>query len=304
MEVITKTLDELIDIPPEHFVFDIETTGLNSNYCKVILIGILYNENNKTIIKQFFSNTEDDEKELLLSFINEIQNYKNHITFNGLTFDIPFLNSRLKKHSIDFSLSKDNDIDILKLIRPFKEKLSLYDCKLKTVEKYLGIYREDTISGKESVDLYKKYLFNQENDLKNKILLHNYEDIYYLGKIFKIKDILKEKLNILSIITDKFHLDLVPISFKISKNTLSIKYNLFEGTLFNIDIYNDNYSIVSDENTILLNLHLNKGVDSNNNIILFYNMSKIIPLKFNESFLEDNIYSLCNYLIKKELMSL
>ena len=303
MEVITKTLDELIDIPPEHFVFDIETTGLNSNYCKVILIGILYNENNKTIIKQFFSNTEDDEKELLLSFINEIQNYKIHITFNGLTFDIPFLNSRLKKHSIDFSLSKDNDIDILKLIRPFKEKLSLYDCKLKTVEKYLGIYREDTISGKESVDLYKKYLFNQENDLKNKILLHNYEDIYYLGKIFKIKDILKEKLNILSITTDKIVLDLVPTSFKIVKNNLSIKYNVFDGTLFNINIYNDCYSIVSDENNIILNLSLNKGIDSNNNVILFYNMSKIIPLKFNESLLEDNIYSLCNYLIKKELMS-
>ena len=156
MEVITKTLDELIDIPPEHFVFDIETTGLNSNYCKVILIGILYNENNKTIIKQFFSNTEDDEKELLLSFISEIKDYKNHITFNGLTFDIPFLNSRLKKHNIDFSLSKDNDIDILKLIRPFKEKLSLSDCKLKTIEKYLGIERDDTISGKESVELYKE----------------------------------------------------------------------------------------------------------------------------------------------------
>ena len=79
MEVITKVLDELIDIPPNHFVFDIETTGLNSNYCKVILIGILFNQDNKTVIKQYFANTEDDEKELLLSFINDIKNYKNHI---------------------------------------------------------------------------------------------------------------------------------------------------------------------------------------------------------------------------------
>ena len=176
MEVITKVLDELIDIPPNHFVFDIETTGLNSNYCKVILIGILFNQDNKAVIKQYFANTEDDEKELLLSFINDIKNYKNHITFNGLTFDIPFLNTRLKKHNIDFSLSKNDDIDILKLIRPFKEKLSLSDCKLKTIEKYLGIYREDTISGKESVDLYKRYSVNQDIDLKEKILLHNYED--------------------------------------------------------------------------------------------------------------------------------
>ena len=304
MEVITKTLDELIDIPPNHFIFDIETTGLNSSYCKVILIGVLFNQNNKTVIKQFFANTEDDEKELLLTFIEDIKNYQNHITFNGLTFDIPFLNSRLKKYSINFSLSKNDDIDILKLIRPFKEKLSLSDCKLKTVEKYLGIHREDTISGKESVELYKEYSSNQDLGLKKKILLHNYEDIYYLGKIFRIKSILKDKLNTLSITTDNISLDLVPFSFKITKNTLSIKYSVFEGKLFNINIYNDSYNLTSDENNIILNVSLSKGRDSNNNIILFYNMSKIIPLKFNESLLENNIYSLCNYLVKKELMSL
>jgi len=304
MEVITKTLDELIDIPPNHFVFDIETTGLNSTYCKVILIGIMFNQNNKTIIKQFFANTEDDEKELLLSFVDSIKNYKNHITFNGLTFDIPFLNNRLKKHNINFSICKNNDIDILKLIKPFKEKLSLSDCKLKTIEKYLGIYREDTISGKESVDLYKDYTLNQDINLKEKILLHNYEDIYYLGVIFKIKDILKDKLNIVYINTNNITLELIPLNFKISKNLLCIKYTAFEGELFNINIYNDSYSITSDEKHIILNLLLNKGKDSNDNVILFYKLSKIIPLKFNESFLEDNIYSLCNYIIKKELSSL
>jgi len=304
MEVITKTLDELIDIPPNHFVFDIETTGLNSTYCKVILIGIMFNQNNKTIIKQFFANTKDDEKELLLSFVDSIKNYKNHITFNGLTFDIPFLNNRLKKHNINFSICKNNDIDILKLIKPFKEKLSLSDCKLKTIEKYLGIYREDTISGKESVDLYKDYTLNQDINLKEKILLHNYEDIYYLGVIFKIKDILKDKLNIVYINTNNITLELVPLNFKISKNLLCIKYTAFEGELFNINIYNDSYSITSDEKHIILNLLLNKGKDSNDNVILFYKLSKIIPLKFNESFLEDNIYSLCNYIIKKELSSL
>ena len=304
MEVITKTLDELIDIPPNHFVFDIETTGLNSNYCKVILIGILFNQDNKTVIKQFFADTEDDEKELLLSFINTIKNYQNHITFNGLTFDIPFLNTRLKKHNIDFYLSKNDDIDILKLIRPFKEKLSLSDCKLKTIEKYLGIHREDTISGKESIDLYKDYSVNQNIDLKEKILLHNYEDIYYLGVIFKIKDILKHKLNVLCIATNNLSLELVPGSFKISKNILSIIYNTFEGNVFNINIYNDSYSIISDEKNLILNVSLDKGRDPNNNTILFYNLYKIIPLKFNDSFLEDNIYSLCNYIIKKELSSL
>ena len=104
METITKILDEFIDIPPNHFVFDIETTGLSPKYCKVILIGIMYNLNNKSIIKQFFAENEDDENKLLLEFINEIKNFENHITFNGLTFDIPFLNSRFDKHNINYNL--------------------------------------------------------------------------------------------------------------------------------------------------------------------------------------------------------
>lgn len=72
MEVITKTIDNLIDIPKNHFVFDIETTGLSPKYCKVILIGVLYNLNNKTIIKQYFAESEEEEKDLLLKFINDI----------------------------------------------------------------------------------------------------------------------------------------------------------------------------------------------------------------------------------------
>ena len=304
METITKILDEFIDIPPNHFVFDIETTGLSPKYCKVILIGILYNLNNKTIIKQFFAENEDDENKLLLEFINEIKNFENHITFNGLTFDIPFLNSRFDKHNINYTLSKDKDIDILKLIKPFKEKLSLPDCKLKTLEKYLGIYREDTISGKESVDLYNEYLSSKCNNLKDKILLHNYEDIYYLGKIFKIKDILHDKLDTLTISSNTLDVTLVPLDFKTQHSQIVMKYSILCGSIIPINIYNDKYTIISDDKYIYLNLSYNKGHDSNNNIILFYKMSKIIPLKFNDDFLENNVYSLCNYLIQKELKSL
>ena len=304
METITKVLDEFIDIPPNHFVFDIETTGLSPKYCKVILIGILYNLNNKSIIKQFFAENEDDENKLLLEFINEIKNFENHITFNGLTFDIPFLNSRFDKHNINYNLSKDKDIDILKLIKPFKEKLSLPDCKLKTLEKYLSIYREDTISGKESVELYNEYVCSKCNNLKDKILLHNYEDIYYLGKIFKIKDILHDKLDTLTINSNTLDVTLVPLHFKTQHSQIVMKYIILCGSIIPINIYNDKYTIISDDKYIYLNLSYNKGHDSNNNTILFYKMSKIIPLKFNDDFLENNIYSLSNYLIQKELKSL
>lgn len=304
MEIITKALDEYIDIPPNSFVFDIETTGLSPKFCKVILIGILFNHNNQTIIKQFFAKSEESEYELLNSFINEIKNFEKHITFNGTTFDIPFLNARFIKHNIDFKLETNDDIDILKFIKPFKKKLSLTDCKLKTVEKYLGIYREDTISGKESVELYKEFASNQNNDLKEVILLHNYEDIYYLGKMFRIKKVLAEKLDTIEISTDTLSVTLVPLQFKTQNNKMLMKYSILSGSYVPINIYHDNYTIVSENDYLYLDFVVNKGHDSNGNVVLFYKMSKIIPLKFNDDFLEDNIYTLGNYLIQKEMKCL
>ena len=88
MKIIEKILSENLHIDNDTFIFDIETTGLNPKFCKIILIGILYNCQDKTIIKQFFAENEDDEKELLTAFVEEIKRFKRHVTYNGLAFDI------------------------------------------------------------------------------------------------------------------------------------------------------------------------------------------------------------------------
>ena len=38
MDIIKNISKKFIDIPQNHFVFDIETTGLSPKFCKVILI--------------------------------------------------------------------------------------------------------------------------------------------------------------------------------------------------------------------------------------------------------------------------
>ena len=81
-------------------------------------------------------------------------------------------------------------------------------------------------------------------------------------------------------------------------------YFVFSGKHNNISIYNDNYSIICQDNNISLEINIDKGIDRDNNTILFYNLSKIIPLKFNDEVLEGNIYSLCNFIIKNELSSI
>ncbi|WP_270646725.1 ribonuclease H-like domain-containing protein [Paeniclostridium hominis] len=300
MQVITKTLDDLIDIPENHFVFDIETTGLSPKFSKVILIGILYNHKNKTIIKQYFASSEEKEKDILLTFIEDIKNFKGHVTFNGISFDIPFLNSRFEKHKIDYNMDKSKDIDILRLIKPYKEKLSLSDCKLKTIEKYLGIEREDTISGKESVKLYKEFVLTKDKLLKKKILLHNYEDIFYLGKIFKIRDVLHEKLDYINISINEIVYKILLTKYKISKSTLNLTFISNNKFNLSINLFSEDYSIVSDEYNLYLNINLHTAIDSNYSKILFYNLGSIIPIKINDKFITENILALSKYIFSKE----
>ena len=83
-----------------------------------------------------------------------------------------------------------------------------------------------------------------------------------------------------------------------------MNYFIFSGEHNNISIYNDNFSVICENNNISLEININKGIDRESNTVLFYNMSKIIPLKFNDNVLEDNIYSLCNFIIKSELCSI
>lgn len=164
-------------------VFDIETTGLHHKNAQVILIGYLYHKNNQLYIEQLFAETPSEEKEILITFKEIVENYPYLLSYNGNTFDIPFLRSRFKHHGINCPLDKSMNIDLLKVARQLSNELSLENYKLKTVEEFLGIYREDTISGKDSVDLYFSYVERPSEELKETILLHNFEDILYLGKV-------------------------------------------------------------------------------------------------------------------------
>ncbi|MBB6216042.1 hypothetical protein HNQ80_002133 [Anaerosolibacter carboniphilus] len=197
MEIINYPLHERLSLPDNYLslykdlsfaIFDIETTGLSPEYNQVILVGILYVENERMMIQQFFCHHRREEKVLLEAFSEKIKAFDFLISYNGDSFDIPFLNKRLGKHHIPFRVDTHKSFDILKFVRRKRELLNLQDCKLKSVEKSLNILRTDTISGKESVELYQLYENYPENHLKEKILLHNYDDLYYFSKCLCILD--------------------------------------------------------------------------------------------------------------------
>ncbi|MCK9267933.1 MAG: ribonuclease H-like domain-containing protein [Alkaliphilus sp.] len=184
---LPKDLAEIFN-PEEYCVLDIETTGLNRKYHKIILIGILYKINNIIILKQFFAENPDEEICILHEFCDIFNNFSYVITYNGASFDIPFLKKRFEYNNLQWNFDNIKHIDILQCIRKEKKQLPVENFKLKTIEKFLGINRKDTISGKDSVLLYNKYVKHPSPGIEKTILLHNYEDVYYLNKLLSIFD--------------------------------------------------------------------------------------------------------------------
>ncbi|KNF09549.1 exonuclease-like protein [Gottschalkia purinilytica] len=278
---------------------DIETTGLSSKYNKIILIGILYIKNNKQVIKQFFADSPKEEKLLLNSFVSFISDFDFVITYNGNTFDIPFINKRLVYNNINFNIDTSNTLDLLRIIRKNKVTLGLEDCKLKSVEKYLGIQREDTISGKESVDLYNKYKLNKNEDLRKIILKHNFDDILYLPKILKIYDHIESRDTICLkyVLNDKaIGLNIQENDIKFSNNLLSIKgsSNPLDGPS---QIHYDDFHTLKwilKEGILNIDIKVNKGKLSNGNMC-YYICTDDIPI--NTDHIDNKTYNIPDNII-------
>lgn len=185
-------------------ILDIETTGLSPLYTEAILVGIIYFEDNNWKITQIFCDNRQEEKELLLELQTYIKETHMLITYNGHAFDIPYLNKRYKHHGLDYHINPNMNFDLYRVIRSSKKALKLSNYKLKTIEEYLGIYRQDEISGKESVDLYNQYEQSPTKELKDIILLHNYDDILYMIPTLEILTHIPES------ITDRYY----PFVFK------------------------------------------------------------------------------------------
>ena len=165
---------------------DIETTGFLSASSTIYLIGCAFYKDNNWCIKQFFANSEEEESVILTAFMDFAKDFKFIIHYNGNTFDLPFIRSKAEKYSIDNILDTLDGLDIYRRITPYKNLLKLQDCKLSTVETFLGIDREDIFSGGELIEVYKEYCTNHGYDLYHTLLLHNSDDMKGMLKILPI----------------------------------------------------------------------------------------------------------------------
>ena len=159
--------------------FDIETTGLSPHTAALYLIGALQWENDGWVLYQFFVDGVQDELPVLLAFFDLLKGRKMLISYNGDSFDIPFLEKVVRQYGMEstYSFSSVESFDLYRQIRPVRKLIGLPDCRLKTCESFLGIRREDRFGGGELIYVYYEYLKDHDPDKLRLLLLHNAEDL-------------------------------------------------------------------------------------------------------------------------------
>ncbi len=289
---------------------DIETTGLSRSYSDLISITLLLYEEESYKIYQIFCEYKIDEPEALKYLIDLIKEKKYIITYNGNSFDLPFLES--KSHNYNLKLDSNNfiKIDLYSLIRQLKSKVNSDDLKLKSIEKYFNINRNDTLGGKDIITLYEAYKIEPRKEFSSLILQHNYEDVYNLPILFSriidlYDDILSFEDHIIFLLSD---------DFSIRKNTLICKYNIITSNKTDYIHNSITFSINIDSKTSKIVIQIPLGFYSDSKIHEFYYIDNedykvksytaiegikknLIPVKFNDKIFNNNVANVVSHIL-------
>ena len=167
-----------IDIRKAVF-FDIETTGFSASHTKLYMIGLCYYDSKKNGFKgiQWFNEDGSNEQTILCEFLEFTSSYEILIHYNGDGFDLPYLKAKADQYHMAFSLAQMQSFDIYKQCRLTKPLLCLDHIKLKCIEDFLNLQREDQKNGGELIQIYQNYIAKPDTVAKELLLLHNRDDI-------------------------------------------------------------------------------------------------------------------------------
>ncbi len=159
---------------------DIETTGLSSS--PLFLIGIMVWTDDGFLVRQFFARNYAEEAAVIATFLDLCRESKLLVTFNGKTYDYPYIRNRSAANGLQFGLDLAH-VDLLHESRRIW-KHSLPDCKLQTLEAHIcGRHRFGDIPGSEIPQAYHDYV--RTNDARQMVsaLEHNMLDLVTLADL-------------------------------------------------------------------------------------------------------------------------
>jgi len=150
-------LDELGPVPERALFLDLETTGLHG--AVLFLAGFMQPIPGDFVVRQLFARDYSEERALLLEARRAIVQSSVLVTFNGKSYDVPFLRERAAYHRLDMTcLEAKPHLDLLHWSRR-RWRGSVTDCRLKTLEWEVCRQRRwGDVPGEEIPGIYHRYV--------------------------------------------------------------------------------------------------------------------------------------------------
>lgn len=179
----SKVGPDPLRIPKEGVCFfDIETAGLTPN-TYVFLCGMMFLEGNDFIFEQAFARDYDEEGSMLQYVRQKFEDFDAVVTYNGKSFDIPFIKTRMAVNRIDFDESFRH-VDLLYFARRIYSGV-LDNCKLQTIELHLrSKERTGDIPGSQIPAAYHDFVRTGEARIMARVLYHNQMDLLTMAILY------------------------------------------------------------------------------------------------------------------------
>ncbi|MCR8979806.1 ribonuclease H-like domain-containing protein [Brevibacillus laterosporus] len=172
--------------PEDLLFFDTETTGLHGGVGNTIfLLGYSKLEQDEIIVRQHFLTDPFSEITLYQSFLADVKESKQLVTYNGKSFDWPQVKTRhtLVRKDVP-ALPVFGHIDLLHGARRLW-KNELVSCRLSIVEQQkLGIRRLEDVPGSLAPMLYFDYVRERNPEHIAGVLQHNEVDVLSLITLY------------------------------------------------------------------------------------------------------------------------
>lgn len=159
---------------------DLETTGLSQS--PVFLTGVMYAGRADWTLQQYFARNYTEEKALVRTSLDLLDERPNLVTFNGRTFDWPFLKVRAAYHKLKLPREPFH-VDLLHHSRRHWRGV-FENCKLQTLEwKVVGRRRVGDVGGAEIPERYHRFVKDGDPWPLAPVFHHNLLDLVTMGDI-------------------------------------------------------------------------------------------------------------------------
>lgn len=176
-----KDIKRLLDTePPKSMFLDTETAGFMGS--PVFLIGVMHFNGQEFLVDQLFARDYSEEAIMLQYFSEFAPRFDTVVTFNGKTFDVPFIRDRMIYHRKKFYWTQ-NHVDMLHHSRR-RWKDELPDCKLQTLESYIcNRQRVGDLPSALVPSVYQEFVRSGDARLLADIFHHNALDLITLVEL-------------------------------------------------------------------------------------------------------------------------